>query len=155
MAESENHHARNPRGAEPERKPRSTMARWGTPPVLPKPEACLRLAQADIRRTQLLLTDPSAESLLRSEIYMSRVADHLRQFQRSLRHSAGGVDRAALRAMGAEVKDELAQAYALFQRVTQYYAQWIQVYSARRCGYTRTGSPARLTCQFGTKPVQG
>lgn len=157
MAELENHQAGNPRGAETQRKPRSTMARWSAPPVLPKPEECLRLAQADIRKTRLLLTDASAESLLRSEIYISQMADHLRQFQRSFRRSAGAgeMDRDALRTVAAEVKDELAQAYASFQRITQYYAHWIQVYSARRCGYTRTGSPARLTCQFGRKPVQG
>jgi hypothetical protein len=157
MAELENHQATKARGADAQRKPRSTMARWSTPPVLPKPEECLRLARVDIRRTQLLLTDASAESLLRSEVYISQVADRLRQFQRSFRRSAGAgdLDREALRAMGAEVKDELLQAYASFQRITQYYAHWIQVYSARRCGYTRTGSPARLTCQFGRKPVQG
>ena len=138
-------------GAKARGKTGSALARWGAPPVLPNPEECLRLAQLGVRMTQQLLTDPSAEALLRTELCMRQVADHLRQFSRSLARTEGPSpsDRVALRAIASEVKDELGQAQALFQRVTQYYAHWIRLYSARRCGYTRTGSPARLTYQQG------
>lgn len=145
-----------PAGTKAQGKSGSTLARWGAPPVLPNPEECLRLAQAGLRMIQNLLTYPSTEALLRTELCLRHVADHLRQFSRSLARTAprDANDRALLSALAVEVKDELAQAHALFQRVTQYYAHWIRLYSARRCGYTRTGSPARLTCQQGLA-VQG
>jgi hypothetical protein len=130
----------------------ASLARWSAAPVLPGPEQCLSQARAGIAQVQQLLADPTAGAMLRLEIYLREVADRLRQFPMSLARAAssGNIDRPALLAVASAAKDELAHATALFQRVGHFYTCWIRLFSALRCGYTRTGAPAKLTCSNPT-----
>lgn len=138
---------RSPSGAGPGRRGAS-LARWSAAPVLPNPEECLRQIRSGIARVQQLLTDPSAEAMLRSELCLREVADRLRQFPKALARAtaADSVNRAELIAAATAARDELAHANRLFQHAGHFYRIWIHHFSALRCGYTRTGSPARLTC---------
>jgi hypothetical protein len=125
-----------------------SLARWKKAPVLPRPEECLALARAALARARQFLVHPTAETVLRSELCMSEVADRLRQFSRSLARAveAGPVNGPELQRRAAAAKAELAQTALLYQRSAQFYAGWTRLFSARRCGYTRTGAPARLAC---------
>jgi hypothetical protein len=125
-----------------------SLARWKKAPVLPRPEECLALARVAMARARQFLVQPSAEAVLRSELCMSEVADRLRQFSRSLARAVetGAVNGPELRRRAAAAKQELAQTTLLYQRAAQFYAGWTRLFSARRCGYTRTGAPARLSC---------
>lgn len=134
-------------GARPARRAAS-LARWSAAPVLPSPMECLSRAHAGIACVQRMLTNPTASALLRTEVLLREVADRLRQFPKALAtaNSSGSTDRAALIAAAVAAKEELAHANLLFQRAGHFYHVWIRHFSALRCGYTRTGSPARLTC---------
>jgi hypothetical protein len=125
-----------------------SLARWKKAPVLPRPEECLALARAALARARQFLVHPTAETVLRSELAMSEVADRLRQFSRSLARAmeTGAVNGPDLRRRAAAAKEELAQTNLLYQRSAQFYAGWTRLFSARRYGYTRTGAPAKLAC---------
>jgi hypothetical protein len=77
---------------------------------------------------------------------MREAADRLRQFPRSLARAVEGgiVDGAELRRAATAAKEELAHLNVLHQRSAEFYAGWTRLFSLRRCGYTRTGIPARL-----------
>jgi hypothetical protein len=125
-----------------------SLARWSKAPVLPRPEECLALARAAVVQARRLLVKPTAEAVLSSELCMSEAADRLRQFLRSLAKAVetGTANGPELRRAAALAKEELAHATLLYRRAAQFYAGWTRRFSARRCGYTRTGSPAKLTC---------
>ncbi len=116
--------------------------------MLPRPEECLRQARSGITRVQQLLTDPTAEAMLRCEVCLREVADRLRQFPQALAKAGAlkGAEREALISAATAAKDDLAHASRLFHRAGHFYSVWIRHFSALRYGYTRTGSPARLTC---------
>jgi hypothetical protein len=116
--------------------------------VLPRPDECLALARAALARARQLLSQPTAEAVLASEMCMNEVADRLRQFSKSLANAAaaGSVNGPELRRSAAAAKEELARTTMLYQRSAQFYAAWTRLFSARRCGYTRMGSPAKLAC---------
>lgn len=79
---------------------------------------------------------------------MNEAADRLRQFSRSLARAleSGTVNAAEVRRRAAAAQEELIAATLLYQRSAQFYAGWTKLFSARRCGYTRSGAPARLVC---------
>ena len=128
--------------------PAPSLARWKTAPVLPRPVECLDLARAALAQARQFLVRPTAEAVLRCELSMGEAADRLRQFSRSLAREVetGSANGPELRRRANGVKEELAQATLLYQRSAQFYAGWTRLFSARRCGYTRTGSPAALAC---------
>jgi len=130
---------------------RPGLARWNARPVLPRPEECLQLARNALLSAQQALTEPAVESLLRCELCMREVADRLKQLPKALAAAAArrevAPDRATLAAAVVELSAELAHTEHLFRRGQQFCTEWIHLFSARRCGYTRRGTPARLTCQ--------
>lgn len=134
----------------------TSLARWSAAPVPPSPAECLSQARAGIACVQKLLTVPNADATIRTGICLREVADRLRQFQAGMAKTgaASGFDRPALIAAAAAAKEELAHANALFQQAGHFYYSWIRHFSALRCGYTRTGSPARLTYS-GQSAVRG
>jgi len=128
--------------------PAPSLAKWQKAPVLPRPEECLALAKRALIQARQLLSEPTAEAVLRCELSMSEAAHRLRQFPKSLAKAveAGSANGPDLRRAATAVKEELAHATLLYQRAAQFYAVWTRQFSARRCGYTRLGSPARLAC---------
>lgn len=129
-------------------RPVPSLARWHKAPVLPRPEQCLALARVALAQARQLLVEPTAEAILRCEIAMSEAADRIRQLPRSLAAAmaAGPVNGAELRRTAGLLQEELAQLNVLFERSAHFYKGWTRLFSARRCGYTRTGSPAKLVC---------
>jgi|GEM_PF-2451697 len=129
-----------------------SLARWSASPVIPGPDDCLAQVRAGIARAQRLLTNPSAAALLQCEVCLRELADRLRQFPATLRktEASGGVDRIALLHAAGAAQQELAYTATLLQNAGCFYSFWIRHFSALRCGYTRTGSPARLTCASQT-----
>jgi hypothetical protein len=130
------------------RSRRASLASWSAAPVLPAPLECLALARAGIGQVQQLLLLPTAESLVGVEVCMRNVADRLKQFKRAMAAAtpAGAVDRNAVNRAIHAVRKEFEQAEALLQRAAQFHGGWTQMLSARQCGYTRDGSPAKLLC---------
>jgi len=125
-----------------------SLAGWNKAPVLPRPEECIALAGAALARARQLLLNPTAEAVLQCEFAMNEVADRLRQFPRSLARAeeAGRANRADLQRAAAALKEDLSQVTILYHKSSQFYASWTRLFSAKRCGYTRRGAPARLVC---------
>jgi hypothetical protein len=125
-----------------------SLARWNKGPVLPRPEECLALARTALAQARQLLVQPTAEAVLRCELCMNEVADRLRQFPRALAKAreAGIIRGSELRRATLTLQEELAEVHLLHQRSWHFYAGWTRLVSARRCGYTRLGTPAKLVC---------
>ncbi len=114
-------------------------------PVRTTPEAHLEQARARIVLAQQCLLAPNAEALDRCSSCLRAVGDHLKSFSRALA-KPGKAEKKALLASAASVRAELLHLNTMLQRAATMYLGWIERLSASKCGYTRKGAPARLTC---------
>ncbi len=115
------------------------------PPARNTPEACLERARAGILLAQQALLAPNAEALDRCSSCLRSVGDHLRGFTQ-LVPKRGSAQRSALLAAAEAVRGDLLHLSLMLDRAAAMYQGWIKLLSSKKCGYTRKGAPAQLTC---------
>jgi hypothetical protein len=115
---------------------------WSIPPPA-QPEECVEKIRAGLLIAQQLVSAPTAESLDRCAVCLRTVGDQLRALLKALA-KPGGTQVPVSRIHAA--REELEHLNVLLQRTADLYFGWIKLLSARKCGYTRTGAPAELTC---------
>ncbi|HVX64956.1 MAG TPA: hypothetical protein VHA11_00060 [Bryobacteraceae bacterium] len=115
------------------------------------PQACLERARAGILLAQEALLKPNADALDRCSVCLRAVGDHLRSFSRLVPKT--GAARPELRAAAEVVRADLLHLNTMLGRAAAMYQGWIKLLSSKKCGYTRRGAPAQLTCtqQFVVK----
>jgi hypothetical protein len=126
------------------REQRPLPGLWSVP-AAPRPEQCLEQVRTSLALARQSLTTANAESLERCAACLVAVGDLLRPLTRTLAKS-GEAERRALADSARAAQSELERVNQLFQSAAILYFGWIKLLSARKCGYTRTGAPARLTC---------
>lgn len=130
----------------PDRTPKpGTIHAWAQRPAPVRPEQMLGQMFAGLKGLEVLLAEPNSGSVLRCELALREIADQLR----TLPHLLRGVppeELAHLRASAATVHAQWQHVQSLFHRAVHFHAGWFRQFCARRGGYTRRGSPARVVC---------
>lgn len=125
-----------------EQRRRPLPGLWSAPKPAP-PEECIEKVRAGLLMAQQLVSAPTAESLDRCACCLRSVADQMRTLYKALARP-NGPSAPAPRIHAA--REELEHLNTLLRRTADLYFGWIKLLSARKCGYTRTGAPAELTC---------
>lgn len=126
-------------------RPRNpTIRHWAAPSIAVSPEECLDQIRSLVESAALSLMTSTPESLSLCEMFIRNASDRLSTLIKTLASSQ--VEIASLQEKVLKAGDELVRAHQLFQSAAQFHAALLHVVSARRSGYTRSGSPGRLQC---------